>query len=121
MDDLSSGSNNPESALELAKKIKTRLCKGGFNMCKWLSNSKELMTELQNDPQFSESPQQPSNLPNSVMEEDQGYSKSLFNPCVLGQVWNPQMDFYDLFCCLEECRDKCYHEEKHTKHRSKIL
>ena len=99
MDDLASGSNNPESALELTKKIKTRLSEGGFNMRKWLSNTKELMTEFQNDPQFSESPQQPSNLLSSVMEEDQGYSKSIFDPqqldshpCVLGQVWNPQTD-----------------------------
>ena len=99
MDDLASGSNNPESALELAKKIKTRLSEGGFNMRKWFSNSKELMTECQNDPQFSESPQQPSNLPSSVTEEDQGYSKSIVDPQkldshprVLGQVWNPQTD-----------------------------
>jgi hypothetical protein len=50
VDDLASGSNNPESALEFAKKIKTRLSEGGFNMRKWMSNSKELMTEFQNDP-----------------------------------------------------------------------
>ena len=57
------------------------------------------MTEFQNDPQFSESPQQPSNLPSSVTEEDQGYSKSIVDlqqfdshPRVLGQVWNPQTD-----------------------------
>jgi hypothetical protein len=76
VDDLASGSNDPESALELTKKIKTRLSEGGFNMRKWLSNTKELMTEFQNYPQFSESPQQPSNLLSSVMEEDQGYIQS---------------------------------------------
>jgi hypothetical protein len=99
VDDLASGSNNPESALELANKIKTRLSEGGLNMRKWLSNSKELMTEFQNAPQFSESPQQPSNLPSSVTEEDQGYSKSIVDPQqldsyprVLGQIWNPQTD-----------------------------
>ena len=99
VDDLASGSHDTESALELAKKIKTRLSEGGLNMRKWLSNSKELMTEFQNDPQFSESPQQSSNLPSSVMEEDQGYSKSILepkqldsHPRVLGQVWNPQTD-----------------------------
>ncbi|XP_028415550.1 uncharacterized protein LOC114538622 [Dendronephthya gigantea] len=99
VDDLASGSHDTESALELAKKIKTRFSEGGLNMRKWLSNSKELMTEFQNDPQFSESPQQSSNLPSSVMEEDQGYSKSVLeskqlnsHPRVLGQVWNPQTD-----------------------------
>ena len=96
VDDLASGSDNTESALELAKKIKTRLAEGGFNMRKWLSNSKELMTEFESDPQFSESPRQSSS---SITAEDQGYSKSTFNlqrldshPRVLGQVWNPQTD-----------------------------
>ena len=70
VDDLASGSDNTASALELAKKIKTLLSEGGFNMRKWLSNSKELMTELQDDPLFSEDPQQPSNPPNLSTEED---------------------------------------------------
>ena len=100
VDDLASGSDNTESALALAKKIKTRLSEGGFNMRKWLSNSEELMSEFQRDPQFStESHQQSSELPSSVTEEDQGYSKSTFDlqqfyfyPRVLGQIWNPQAD-----------------------------
>ena len=65
-------------------------------MHKWLSNSKELMTEFESDPQYSESPRQSSS---SITAEDQGYSKSTFNlqqldshPRVLGQVWNPQTD-----------------------------
>ena len=100
VDDLASGSDNTESALALAKKIKTRLSESGFNMRKWLSNSEELMSEFQRDPQFStESHQQSSELPSSVTEEDQGYSKSTFDlqqfyshPRVLGQLWNPQAD-----------------------------
>ena len=100
VDDLASRSDNTESALALAKKIKTRLSEGGFNMRKWLSNSEELMSEFQRDPQFStESHQQSSELPSSVTEEDQGYSKSTFDlqqfyayPRVLGQIWNPQAD-----------------------------
>ena len=94
LDDLASGSDNTESTLELAKKIKTRLAEGGFNMRKWLSNSKELMTEFESDPQFSETPQQSSS---SITAEVQGYSQSTFDlqqldshPRVLGQVWNPQ-------------------------------
>ncbi len=96
VDDLASGPDNTESALELAKKIKTRLAEAGFNMRKWLSNSKELMTEFESDPQFSESPRQSSSW---ITAEDQGYSKSTFilqqldsHPRVLGQGWNPQTD-----------------------------
>ena len=102
VDDLASGSDDTESALALAKKIKTRLSEGGFNMRKWLSNSKELMSEFQCDPQFSEEgPQQSPGLSSSVTEEDQGYSKSIFHPQqfdshprVLGQIWNPQTDTF---------------------------
>ena len=100
VDDLASGADDTRSALALAKKIKTRLAAGGFNMRKWLTNSKELMTEFQADPQFSsESSQEPSDLPSSVTEEDQGYSKSTFDPQqldshprVLGQVWSSRTD-----------------------------
>ena len=99
VDDLASGSYNTESAFELAKKIKTRLLEGGFNMRKWMSNDKELMKEFKNNPQFSESPQQTCNLPSSMTEENQGYSKSILehqplesHPRVLGQVWNPLTD-----------------------------
>ena len=106
--------------MELAKKIKTRLSEG-VNMRKWLSNSKELMTEFQNDPQFSESPQQPSNLPSSVTEEEPSATR-LPPSCLRSSMESPNGHVnYDLFCGLEECRDKCYHEEKHTKHRSKVL
>ena len=100
VDDLALGADDTRSALALAKKIKTRLAAGGFNMHKWLTNSKELMTEFQADPQFSsESSQEPSDLPSSVTEDDQGYSKSTFDPQqlyshprVLGQVWSSRTD-----------------------------
>ena len=100
VDDLASGSDSTESALTLAKKIKTRLLEGGFNMRKWLSNSKELMSVFESDPQFSsESPHQQSESRSPMTEEDQGYSKSSFDsqqldshPRVLGQLWNPEAD-----------------------------
>ena len=100
VDDLASGSDSTESALTLAKKIKTRLLEGGFNMRKWLSNSKELMSVFESDPQFSsESPRQQSESRSPMTEEDQGYSKSSFDsqqldshPRVLGQLWNPETD-----------------------------
>ena len=80
MDDPASGSDSTDSALTLAKKIKTRLLEGGFNMRKWLSNSKELMSVFESDPQFSsESPRQQSESRRPMTEEDQGYSKSSFN------------------------------------------
>ena len=53
VDDLASGSDDTESALALAKKIKTRLPEGGLNMRIWSSNSKKLMSQFQRDPQFS--------------------------------------------------------------------
>ena len=52
MDDLASVSDDTESDLALAKKIKTRLSEGGFNMRKWLGNSKDLMSEFQRDHNF---------------------------------------------------------------------
>ena len=107
VDDLASGSDSTESALTLAKKIKTRLLEGGFNMRKWLSNSKELMSVFESDPQFSsESPHQQSESRSPMTEEDQGYSKSSFDsqqldshPRVLGQLWNPETDSLIMIFC----------------------
>ena len=43
VDDLTSGSTDVSSAFSLYQKAKQCLASGGFHLCKWISDSKELM------------------------------------------------------------------------------
>ncbi|KAK3732474.1 hypothetical protein QZH41_003783 [Actinostola sp. cb2023] len=103
VDDYASGSNTSTSAFNLARKIKSTLTQGGFNMRKWMSNSKELMEMLEESEEFPEVTPT-SDHQNLVVEEDQGYIQyqlpkvSATTPRVLGQIWEQDKDEfkYDL-------------------------
>ena len=49
VDDLSTGADNTNEAFLLYKKSKNYLADGNFHLRKWMSNSKELMTLIQQD------------------------------------------------------------------------
>ena len=97
MDELAFGYESVETALTLAKKIKTQPLQGSFNM-----RNKELMTVFERDLQFSsESPQQQSEYRSLVTEKDLGgHSKSALDsqqldshPRVLGQLCYPLLPY----------------------------
>ena len=52
VDDCSAGTDTPEAAMELHKQLSQLLHKGGFNLCKWRSNSKEVLDAI--DPSLHE-------------------------------------------------------------------
>ena len=95
MDELAFGYESVETALTLAKKIKSQ------PFCKVLLTC-ETNTEFERDLQFSsESPQQQSESRSLVTEKDLGrHSKSALDsqqldshPHVLGQLWNPLLPY----------------------------
>ena len=103
VDDYASGCESIPKALDLARKIKSRLSVGGFNMRKWQTNSLELLQTFRDDPEFAEewtSPKKES--PPTIDEEDCGYAKSVLgdqsevNNKVLGQTWNVQDDKFEM-------------------------
>jgi hypothetical protein len=103
VDDYASGCESIPRALELARKIKSRLSTGGFNMRKWQTNSPELKQVFQVDPDFAEDIPSPTADPLPTMnEEDCGYTKSALggqndvNSKVLGQTWNVLNDEFEI-------------------------
>ena len=45
-DDMDCGGHSVNEVLELYQTSKQIMAKGGFNLCKWLSNSKEVMMRI---------------------------------------------------------------------------
>ncbi|KAK6172490.1 hypothetical protein SNE40_016128 [Patella caerulea] len=81
----------------MCKQVHNIFQDGGFNMRKWVSNSTELLNQIQSDSNFQNSNKQTNNQ-TSVKEEDEGYSKYSFsqqstgNPKILGLIWDNQSD-----------------------------
>ena len=93
VDDYVSGACDVDSAFTLSKEIRFCLKSGGFNMRKWSSNSEDLMRSLERDETFSED--FAKNSGESVEEEDESFSKSVFKQSaekeqkVLGHALEP--------------------------------
>lgn len=49
MDDCTTGQDDEEKAIKLAKEMKTILAGAGFNLCQWKSNSVQVMKEMQSE------------------------------------------------------------------------
>lgn len=71
VDDYASGSSSVPSAVDLCKKVKSRLAEGGFNMRKWTSNSKEIVPKLEEVKNCSGEKKFPVQE-TAIAEEDQG-------------------------------------------------
>ena len=92
VNDYASCADTIESAFELCA-VKMSLAEGGFNMRKWVSNSRDLIARLSESPEFPEVRTKPE--VNQVSARMIKETVSLFScnvaetrPSVLGQVWN---------------------------------
>ena len=98
VDDVNRGGYSVEEVMELFRVSRQMMQEGGFNLRKWLSNSKEMMSQIkssQNDGE-SEVPNEPD-----VTEEDQSFAKTVLNVSetsdgervkILGLNWNSDTD-----------------------------
>ena len=104
VDDYVGGSGNESSAFDKYKDLKSCFLKAGFNMRKWLTNSRELNERIEksegavtqlDDPGPPEQP--------NIQEDDQSYSTSLFDNSnststagvkVLGHGWDSENDLF---------------------------
>ena len=92
VDDLVSGCENSEKALDLYEKAKERMLEGGFKLRKWKTNDEELLKEIQK--RESEEKQGKSS------QEDISYAKEPLGPTkdlggktkVLGIAWDSLKD-----------------------------
>ena len=103
VDDNAFGCESIPKALDLARKIKSRLLVGGFNMRKWQTNSLELVQTFRDDPEFAEEwPSPKKQSPPTIDEEGCGYAKSVLGDQndvsnkVLGKTWNVHDDKFEM-------------------------
>ncbi len=97
VDDLVSGEKSEEQALELYQKTKCRMAEGGFNLRKWLTNSKTLSEKI--DEEERRVDKEECNDIND-REETETYAKlslgikGSYSKChkVLGQAWDNYKD-----------------------------
>ena len=89
VDDLVTGENSVENALELKSKARARLSEGGFTLRKWVTNSDELRQELE------------KNESSGQGSEDESYAKSSLGVVttkgshkVLGMSWDIEHDMF---------------------------
>ena len=80
VDDLLAGAESVEKALELYSSLRTVLSKGGFNLCKWRSNSPLVLDSIPTDLR--------EKLP--VKEVTDSYISA--HPKALGLEWNSSLD-----------------------------
>lgn len=94
MDDCASGANSVEKALKLAKEVKFVLGKSGFDLCKWRSNSEQLVNELGGE------------------ETDAVSFDELEQTSILGLKWLPKQDQFTF-----EVKEHCVETEKNLTKR----
>ena len=98
VDDVNTGGYSVKEVMELFKVSKQMMQEGGFNLRKWLSNSKEVMSQINSSQSDGE-----TEVPNEadVTEEDQSFAKTVLNVSetsegekvkVLGLNWNSGTD-----------------------------
>ena len=106
VDDIISGDSDDIGAYELYIKAKSRLAEGGFNARKFVSNSKKLMSQIEENERLLENNDHgdqslaPKKNSETVMEEDESYAKSATHSGsalpttekVLGVHWNKEED-----------------------------
>lgn len=74
VDDLITGEINDERAYEIYKKSKEIMSKGGFNLRKWNSNSRELLNRISKDESAQEIVCQHNESSNVTHEDDESYA-----------------------------------------------
>ena len=132
VDDLAAGGTDVDDTYEFYAKCKLRLAEGGFNLRKFMSNSKELMSKIDANESNRQGSTDPKNMssyspsicrecvenPMNVGQEDESYTKTklgggkpIMNEAeqkVLGLWWNTETDsfLFDLSNLVENAK-KC--------------
>ena len=86
VDDCLAGADTPQAAMELHKQPRQLLHKGGFDLRKWRSNSKEVLDTI--DPSLHEP------TPVKILSDNH----SLQHAKALGMIWDSTDDL--LYVCL---------------------
>ena len=101
VDDFVGGDDSDNSVFEMYENLKSSFKNGGFNMRKWVSNSKVLQERIEQSESKSHQVSSRFVKEHPVQEEDETYSSSLFktvkNPTtsklkVLGIGWDREKD-----------------------------
>ena len=99
-DDLSCGTESGEEALEIYAKSKEIMMKGGFNLRKWNSNNKDLLSKIAS---MENEVRSQGNEEGKIVEDDQSYSQfAVGTPSngestkVLGVNWDSDSDTFYL-------------------------
>ena len=99
-DDLSCGTESGEEALEIYAKSKEIMMKGGFNLPKWNSNNKVLLSKIAS---MENEVRSQGNEEGKIVEDDQSYSQfAVGTPSngestkVLGVNWDSDSDTFYL-------------------------
>ena len=106
VDDLATGTDSEEEAINLYRSAKAVMKKGGFNLRKWNCNSspvRKIISDCESDKSINENTVAPdeetddASLPITINEDDSSYAKISVNPLtgsgtnkvkVLGITWN---------------------------------
>ena len=81
VDDLITGTSNVQTALDFCLQSKQIMAAGGMNLCKWKSNSQELLQKIESAIKTV----QPTPASRIVEEEDETYVKAMMGHCSLKQ------------------------------------
>ena len=104
-DDMDSGGHSVNEVLELYQTSKQIMAKGGFNLCKWLSNSKEVMMRIHELEGQSLKSEEVVQTQSTIHEVDQSFADTTLEdseqdtntselPVVLGLMWAPDTDMF---------------------------
>ena len=101
VDDVSFGSRDDDSTFELYEKSKRILAKGGFNLRKFITNSKSLCKRIQDKESLTTCTPGKLGHHAQLSSDDQSYSKTVLGPNsnstsggqkILGVYWNYDQD-----------------------------
>ena len=104
-DDMDSGGHSVNEVLELYQTSKQIMAKGGFNLRKWLSNSKEVMMRIHELEGQSLKSEEVVKTQSTIHKDDQSFAKTTLEdseqgtntnelPVVLGLTWDPDTDMF---------------------------
>lgn len=89
MDDCLKSVQNVNEAIKMVKELKNQCKKGGFNLTKWCSNHREVLSEIPSEDLSKE-------LRNLDLDSSQ-----LPLERTLGILWNPEADLFQFQCVLK--------------------
>ena len=106
VDDLNSGASTIVEAFELYMKSKSRMKDAGFNLCTWISNSKQLMSQIEAQERLNMSDQKVDYSVHNIGPDDQTFAKytvgtgqtklsgQVDEQKTLGLIWNYANDSF---------------------------